>query len=300
MKKVKDKVKPKEGMVDAAIWEHEDPEKKIDLHREIRGIARILRSLNRDELAVGKIYFCLFSLLLVALAAGYVYSHYKSPKTHIANETAVQVVAGVLNKMDTYISRLRAQAPVQGATNDLPTLRGDLQKNLQELPRSSLSFQTWRLLGNMQAEIDTNQIGTTSTFNDFRKKLELELENLYSGYFWDDIPRRWIEIACWAEFGTLVGLLFYVAGQLQSGSFQVADASMFWTEILIAPFVILTIFFLFTYTGIVSIDLAQLSMTVYLGFAFILGFAIRRTIGLLDTIKKRLFPEPEPTGEAPS
>jgi len=72
---------------------------------------------------------------------------------------------------------------------------------------------------------------------------------------------------------------------------------MFWTEIWITPLVVTVIFFLFSYTGITAIQPSATSITTELGLAFILGFAIRRTIGFLDIIKKRLFPDPEPAGK---
>lgn len=61
---------------------------------------------------------------------------------------------------------------------------------------------------------------------------------------------------------------------------------------------VLAILFLFDLTGITAISPQESSMTSIVGFAFVFGFAIRRTLGLLDTVKKRLLPEPEP-GSAP-
>ncbi len=108
-----------------------------------------------------------------------------------------------------------------------------------------------------------------------------------SGPLW-----RWIEIAFWAELGTLVGILFYVAGSLSEGHFLAEELTMFCTEILIVPVVVVAIFFLFNLTGITGISPQGTSITGVVGFAFIFGFAIRRTIGLLDNVKKRIFPEP--------
>lgn len=64
---------------------------------------------------------------------------------------------------------------------------------------------------------------------------------------------------------------------------------MCWAELLIAPIVVPVVFFLFAMTGITDFVPSQASVTVNIGVAFILGFAIRRTIGLLDIIKKRFF-----------
>lgn len=92
----------------------------------------------------------------------------------------------------------------------------------------------------------------------------------------------------------LVGILFYVAGILSQGRFETENIAMFWTEIVIAPVVVVVIFFLFTLTGITGISPSETSLPGNVGFAFIFGFAIRRTLALLDNVKKRIFPEPSP------
>ena len=69
---------------------------------------------------------------------------------------------------------------------------------------------------------------------------------------------------------------------------------MFWAELLMAPVVVPVIFFLFTLSGMAEFVPSQSSITMNIGVAFIFGFAIRRTIGILDTIKKRFFPDPTP------
>lgn len=74
---------------------------------------------------------------------------------------------------------------------------------------------------------------------------------------------------------------------------------MFVAECLIAPIAVTVVFFLFPFTDITSFVPSEASLTVNLGVAFILGFAIRRTMGLLDHIKKRFFPEPSPSGSNP-
>jgi hypothetical protein len=62
----------------------------------------------------------------------------------------------------------------------------------------------------------------------------------------------------------------------------------------VPPVVVLVIFFLFKLTGITGISPSETALSGNIGFAFIFGFAIRRTLGLLDTIKKRIFPDPSP------
>src|SRR5262249_9217432 len=189
-------------------------------------------------------------------------------------------------------------SPPAGQTPEDQTSLSSLGNTLQnKLLGLGLTFPTLRLLGEVQSEIMTGRIKDTETLNNFRKSVMPELETLSFGYFWVTTPGRWIEIAWWAEFGTMVGLLFYIAGLLGTGLFRGEESSMFWTEIWITPLVVTVIFFLFSYTGITAIQPSATSITTELGLAFILGFAIRRTIGFLDIIKKRLFPDPEPAGK---
>jgi hypothetical protein len=209
-------------------------------------------------------------------------------------DAGVTEVASLLSQMDSAIQKLKAAGQAQNppasppgqtpeAQNQLSSLANTLQNKLLGI---GLTFQTLRLLGEVQGEIVTGRIKeTTETFSNFRKNLLPELESLSVGYFWTTTPRRWIEIAWWAEFGTLVGLLYYIAGLLGTGLFRVEETSMFWTEVCIAPLVVIVVFFLFSYTGITAIQLSEVSIIVTLGVAFILGFAIRRTIGFLDIIK---------------
>jgi hypothetical protein len=74
---------------------------------------------------------------------------------------------------------------------------------------------------------------------------------------------------------------------------------MLWAEVLIAPTVVLVVFFLFHFTGIKDFVPNESSLTVNMGIAFIFGFAIRRTVGLLDLVKKRFFPDPAPGSTNP-
>ena len=70
------------------------------------------------------------------------------------------------------------------------------------------------------------------------------------------------------------------------------DIATMAAEALMAPVVACVIFFLLEKTGITEISAAGESTFVVLGFAFVLGYAIRRTVGILDNIKKRLLPDP--------
>ncbi len=158
-----------------------------------------------------------------------------------------------------------------------------------------LSFTTLQLFGSVDAEAQNETLADNSeSLTKLRPALLADLDSLRAGFFWNDRVWRWIELAWWAEFGVLIGILFYVAGTMSEGRFETENISMFWTEIFIAPVVVAVIFFLFTLTGITGISPSETALPGNVGFAFIFGFAIRRTLGLLDNIKKRIFPEPSP------
>jgi hypothetical protein len=175
----------------------------------------------------------------------------------------------------------------------------ELQSAIDKKEPVTFPFETARLLGVLSAEVNTNDLSAHQTVQDFSKKLRADLESFSTPYFWTTSPWRWYELFFWALIGCLVGLLFYIAGLLSQGVFNTEEVFMFWAELFIAPIVVLVVFFLFTFTGITSFTPSETSLTVSIGFAFILGFAVRRTIGLLDTLKKRIFPEPSPEKPSP-
>jgi len=59
-----------------------------------------------------------------------------------------------------------------------------------------------------------------------------------------------------------------------------------------APLVTCVVFFLFSLTGITNFDPSEETIIVILGIAFLFGYAVRRTVGLLENIKQRLLPAP--------
>lgn len=175
----------------------------------------------------------------------------------------------------------------------------ELQSKIDKREPVTFPFETTRLLGTLSAEVEANDLAVHQTVQEFSKKLRADLESFSTPYFWTTSPWRWYELFFWALIGCLVGLLFYIAGLLSQGIFNTEEVSMFWAELFIAPIVVLVVFFLFAFTGITSFTPSEASLTVSIGFAFILGFAVRRTIGLLDTLKKRIFPEPSPEKPSP-
>jgi len=165
---------------------------------------------------------------------------------------------------------------------------------------SRLSFEVLALWADVKASIAGEKVTTPEVFDRLKKALDPEIESIRTRYFWTGVPGRWFEIAWWAEFGTLVGLLFYLAGCLEMGFFKSEESSMIVTELVITPLVVCVVFFLFNLTGITHFDPGEATIMTTVGFAFILGFAIRRTVGLLDIIKKRFLPDPSPAANTNS
>lgn len=185
----------------------------------------------------------------------------------------------------------QADTTTRPAHPSIKTRFEDLTKSLDSI---SLPYETIQLLGTASAELEAEDITIHLTYQEFLKHLRADVESLNTIYFWTIPPWRWLELSLWATMGCLVGLLFYIAGLLKQGLFQPEDIPMFGAEVLMAPIVVPVVFFLFNLSSISEFAPSQSSITMNIGVAFVLGFAIRRTIGILDLIKKRILPDPSP------
>jgi hypothetical protein len=204
-----------------------------------------------------------------------------------------------LRQLELAVSDQRAKKPKEIKDEERENLLKPIRDRVEALKKKvdgiDLSFNTVSLLGTVDGEAQNGSLlDTSDSLGRLRSALVPDLEGLRAGFFWNDRIGRWFAIAWWAEIGVLVGILFYIAGLLGEGRFETEDIAMFWTELIISPAVVLVIFFLFALTGITGISPNETSLPGNIGFAFIFGFAIRRTLGLLDTIKKRIFPDPSP------
>lgn len=312
------------GKVDSAKWEAKPEDERSELCAKARRVFDELRCLLRQEQIIGRAYFLIFMVIFVAAVGVYVIAHWTQWESVIrpATDTATaqkqqpsqrstglspeKIVAVVreLRRVELAVSAQRDAKP----TKEPPTK--DEQEKLnkaiaatksrvadlkREIDKIDLSFNTLQLLGTIEADAENETLpDNTDSLTKVRPALLADLDSLRAGFFWNDRVWRWIEIAWWAELGVLVGILFYIAGIMGEGRFETENIAMFWTEVVIAPVVVLVIFFLFTLTGITGISPGETALPGNVGFAFIFGFAIRRTLGLLDTIKKRIFPEPAP------
>jgi hypothetical protein len=294
--------------VDAAQWNAKPESERRQLAARLDQLFDELRCLTREERTAGRVYFIVFCALFCALAGLYVGFHWNrwKPDQPAADRVSGQKIAAVmreLRQLELTVSDQRAKKPKEIKDEEREKVLGPLLKPIRdrvealkkELDGIDLSFNTVSLVGTVDGEARNGALlDTSDSLSRLRGALAPDLEGLRAGFFWNDRIGRWFEIAWWAELGVLVGIVFYIAGLLGQGRFETEDIAMFWAEVIITPAVVLIIFFLFTLTGITGVNPSETSLPGNIGFAFIFGFAIRRTLGLLDTIKKRIFPDPSP------
>jgi hypothetical protein len=313
--------------VDSGVWEKLKPSDQEAVLSTLRSYIDKLRRANRSKLTGGYWTFTILAILLTVLACIYlgVHASVASSKSKATTTSSSAIDDGLLTRvvksadaMDdlaTAIAGLQTSKENAKETDkaEIDTKLASKFKSMQEAAatlsqsfaennlQSQLSFDLLSKWAKVLSHIETqNAAGLSDSFKSFRKQLDPELQSLRTHYFWTDIPGRWFEIAWWAEFGTLIGLLFYLAGCLQTGVFRTEELTMYVTEVLITPFVVTVVFFLFGFSGISAFNPSEASIIATVGFAFILGFAIRRTVGLLDTIKKRFLPDPSPADKTAS
>jgi len=296
-------------------WQKKSDDDRSAAYSKLKAFVGHLRRLHWGDLVPGALAFVALAVLLSALAAFYHSRHRLSPTSRISDSQVLDVLrakeaigtglGSIASKdaektaaKDPNVQKALA-ADIDAAFDRVSKQAAALQDTLLKNGLSGhLSSNTLAAWAQLVAQIETRQVAAKGTFETLRKALEPELESVRTRYLWTDVPGRWFEIAWWAEFGTLVGLLFYVAGCLEMGTFRTEELSMFATEILITPLVVTVVFFLFGFTGITGFAPSESNIAQTVGFAFILGFAIRRTVGLLDLIKKRFLPDPSPAGQA--
>lgn len=317
----------KDGKIDKDAWSKKPEGEQRKIWETLTLAHEELRCLNSDSLEKGKCYFVWFSILLVLVVGTYLGLHLRSFQDATQKPLTPEATLTIWNQarsIDLALIQLKEKRklaekpkpPDQGlagqqnlqdnnkdGTTELKVaithaLNGEkgLRDNLSKLP---LPFETLSLLADATAEFVADDPTVYVTYPAVMKRLKADLESLSTAYFWTLQPWRWVELAFWAVIGCLVGLLFYIAGSLGQGIFRPEEGAMFVAEILIAPIVVSVVFFLFTMTGITDFTPSQASVTTNIGVAFIFGFAIRRTIGLLDLIKKRFFPDPSPGSASP-
>jgi hypothetical protein len=303
-------IKFKDNSLDKEDWDKKQEDEKIKIYMDLNSIFKTLTALNRCEILIGKLLFTVFAAIFITIIILYLFLHGKSIKktdpTGIDSNAVVEIEKN-FKIMEDQIEPFSAES--EGTAKDSKMITGQklfedsfnkLKNTLTKEPLSSkLSFKLKKTLGALEGEISVNKIKKEKlkeTLIELKKIVEVEIESLTTQFFWVNTPGKWYEITFWSLFGVLVGILYFIAGSLRKGILNISDITMMVAEIIITPPVVLIVFFLFPFTDIKTFTPSELSIYMTMGISFILGFAIRRTVGLLDNIKRRLLPDPPNEG----
>jgi hypothetical protein len=311
-------IKLKDNSLDKEDWDKKQEDDKIKIYVELNSIFKTLTASNRCEILVGKLLFVIFAATFIALIICYLYLHNKinannrTPKINVNTIVEIEKAFKIMedqiglfsegSKENTKNSRKNSEEPGGKAAAQKSFEDGfiDLKNILINEPLSSrLSFKLKKTLGVLEGEKSVKKVNKEKlkeTLDELKKIIEAEIESLSTQFFWVATPGKWYEITFWSLFGVLVGILYFIAGSLGKGIFNMSDITMMIAEIIITPPVVLIVFFLFPFTDIKTFTPSELSIYMTMGISFILGFAIRRTVGLLDNIKRRLLPDPPNEG----
>lgn len=312
--------------LDEKNWDKKTAEERKNIFNKLKDFFDMLRSVNRKELRSGVAFIVVMTVLFIATMAVYIYLHGPGRSNSVMSQATVARTGAVSSAKDDQgqkkvrtveqdlVDAHKHLASMEDNITQINKIPNDNKKDniekrkitnqkiensfnafkdiiLQDTFRSQLPHDLIVKLGELGEEVEKGAV-TSDSFDKKKKAVAAWLESVNSKYFWIDDPRKWLEIIFWSCMGTMVGLIFYVAKQLDAGIFHTNEIAMMITEIVITPLTVLTIFFLFAFTGITGFTPTESSIYATLGISFILGFAIRRTTGFLETIKKRLLPEP--------
>ena len=289
----------KNGKFDGDSWKSKSGDEKTIAFREVQTFGDRLSNLNKRDVHDGRIVFAVTSVLLVASIALYVWLHWQGPHEPGTAPSANRIPPEQVIGMQKNLVRLGALAALkeQGPQSDSQPLKSsfDSLKVFVVSHSRLLSSEVVQLTGTLEGRMELGEL-RSDMVDSLGRMLTAHVKSLDNRYFWFTDSRRWLEIAFWSLWGTLVGILFYLAVKLSAGIFDRHEIPEMVSEVIITPLVVITIFFMFNFSGLVAISLQESSVYQTLGFAFILGFAIRRTVGLLDMVKRRLLPEPSSVG----
>lgn len=291
----KDKVRLKDDSLDTDDWNKKSEDEKREVFQGLRGCLTKLKSVNKGLHFTGMIFFLVIVTLFVGSIILYLCLHKIDQEEALSKKE--KVAASDIIALESHLTVMEKTLVDENMKGRFSATYGEVKKYLTKEPLGSeITFGLWKAYGKLGGEIELNKVNR-ETFENFRKKLEAEIKSLNTRYFWLGTPGRWFELAFWSFWGVIVGILFYMAGLFDTGIFPTEKIPMFLTEIFITPLVVIAIFLLFPFTGLDSFAPSESSIYISLGIAFIFGFSIRRTVGLLDNIKRRIFPDPEPAGK---
>ena len=281
-------------------WGELPREKRAYYFTEISSIKRALFGLDFPDMRAGFWTFGVLAVTLFLSVALYVSLHiYYSPMKHSietnASSPAVEKLIEINStvQIQKKIAMIRIRLNDAASKDELGQLKSDYKALSEQLSANALSFPTIKALGTLGGDIDLNKTEKgKETLNKLERGVAEDLDNPPARYLWMSGSEKWAEIAFWSLFGVLVGLMYYVSKRLKDGLFDGQEIPTIVTEVLMAPIVTFVIFFLLDKTGITEISASGEFIFVILGFAFLLGYGIRRTVGLLENLKKRLLPDP--------
>jgi hypothetical protein len=290
----KQNVPIKNGTVIPDEWDQVPKNKKIQIYQEMNAIGHALMGLDFPNMRAGKIMLWIFVALLAGAVIAYLYAHMACAKEKdtMSPSTRIDVIEAkeLLTLVQVGLDDVENAAD---ASKQWEIVAGHYQTLVDKLRPESLSLRTRQYAGDLGGYIAALKPGTAKVrLESLTVAVMEDLREQPGRFFWIRGPMRWLEVASWAFFGVLVGVIFYLAQQLKQGMFDRQDIPSMIGEVVIAPIVTCVIFFLFTYTGITEFSPTDASIFIVLGFAFIFGYAIRRTVGLLDSLKRRILPEP--------
>jgi hypothetical protein len=116
-------------------------------------------------------------------------------------------------------------------------------------------------------------------------------------FFWIGGFWKWLEIIFAGEIGVLVGIVVWVSTQYKARKYtkEMYEEEWRWyvTEVAVGPVVVVVAFLLLDIimsSLIAGVTENQIRTSIYLtvGVSFVLGFFVRRTLGILDVIKNKL------------
>jgi len=293
-KNLKDTKVPMKGSdFDPDVWANKSDEEKTIAYEELQAFSDRLGNLNRIDLRRGKVWFAVVACFLVVSILSYFWLHWQGPRDASTGESAKPVPTKDVMEIQKNLAKLQILARDQSQDSTRVAMRTSFNslKTVVVSRSNLLSSDVIELTGRLEGQIELKDLQPV-LLDSIGKMLSAQVQSVNAEFFWTTDSKKWFEIMFWSIWGTLVGILFYLAGRLSGEIFDRHEIPEMVTEVIITPLVVITIFFLFDFTGITAFSPKASSIYVTLGVAFILGFAIRRTVGLLDAIKKRLLPEP--------
>ena len=280
-------------------WEDFKREERVRIYTDTLSIKRSLQGLDFPDMRAGYTVFSLLALLLAIMIGVYVSQHDFLASYGEENAAlGVPAVAGTADgNRSVFIQKKLRMIGIRLAQADdnatWQSLSEDYDALRQHLPDNALSYATLTALGSLGGTIELRRADDAKTvLTDLKRGIEEDSNIPPSFYLWTQGAGKWMEIVFWSIFGVLIGLMFYVSKRLNEGLFDAQEIPTMAAEVLMAPIVVSVIFFLLDKTEMTEISTSGEMIFVVLGFAFLLGYAIRRAVGILDNLKKRLLPDP--------